>query len=277
MWEHESGDARGKCQAVVALYLAHAHQARDSSFQKIKTKIKIKISLSINSGRHPSLTASRELLHNHHHHHHSIFGFRFHFHSPQTQKRWGRSCTFREANAVTKLDPSSGRSSATSTVWIPLGGTTEMVHLIFSWRGSMSTTMRLLVEGTFPGLFSWILSLGLWTVSDRDRMGRSFALIISFLVSPVPATIGPRVIILRGRSWLMRFSMLFARRLRIVIACKVICFCLTLLVWAIFVLVFFMCDWSLHSAWLLGNRGLKGKRVGNSVSVMLIPNFHFFF
>ena len=99
-------------------------------------------------------------------------------------------------------------------------GTMEMVHLIFGRRRALSTIVRLLVEGTFSGLFSWILSLRLWTVSNRGRMEGSSALTISSLVNPVSATIGPIVIILRGQSWLMRFSILFAWRLLIVIACK---------------------------------------------------------
>ena len=79
-------------------------------------------------------------------------------------------------------------------------GTMEMVHPIFDWRRALSTIVRLLVEGTFFGLFSWILSLGLWTVSNRGRMEGSSALTISSLVNPVSATIGPIVIILRGQS-----------------------------------------------------------------------------
>ena len=79
-------------------------------------------------------------------------------------------------------------------------GTMEMVHLIFGRRRALSTIVRLLVEGTFSGLFSWILSLRLWTVSNRGRMEGSSALTISSLVNPVSATIGPIVIILRGQS-----------------------------------------------------------------------------
>ncbi|RVX16856.1 40S ribosomal protein S3-2 [Vitis vinifera] len=77
-------------------------------------------------------------------------------------------------------------------------GTMETVHPIFGWRRTLFIIVRLLVEGTFSGLFSWILSLGLWTVSNRGRMEGSSALTISSLVNPVSATIGPRVIILRG-------------------------------------------------------------------------------
>ncbi|KAL6335156.1 hypothetical protein AAG906_029384 [Vitis piasezkii] len=76
-------------------------------------------------------------------------------------------------------------------------GTMEMVHPIFDWRRALFTIVRLLVEGTFFGLFSWILSLGLWTVSNRGRMEGSSALTISSLVNSVSATIGSIVIILR--------------------------------------------------------------------------------
>lgn len=146
----------------------------------------------------------------------SLFPFPYNNKTP-----WERFFTFKVANAATKSDPSSGKSSAMSTVSTPPENTTAILPPIFNSRGSMSITMRLLAVGTFPGLFSWILSPVPWIVSDPAPTVRSFAPIISFLASPVPEIIGRRDITPKERSWSILFLMLFVRRPRTVIACKV--------------------------------------------------------
>lgn len=141
---------------------------------------------------------------------------------PYNKTPWERFFTFKVANAATKSDPSSGKSSAMSTVSTPPENTTAILPPIFNWRGLMSITTRLLAVDTFPGLFSWILNRVPWIVSDPVPTVRSFAPIISFLVSPVPEIIGLKVIIPKEPSWSIPFLMLFVRKLRIVIACKVL-------------------------------------------------------
>ena len=73
----------------------------------------------------------------------------------------------------------------------------------------------------FRVLFSRIWSLSLWTVCVLILMTKIFILTTVFLDNLVHATTEPKVIIPNGRSWLMRFSMLFTVKLRIMIACNV--------------------------------------------------------
>merc|ERR1712028_101048 len=73
------------------------------------------------------------------------------------------SYTSKEANAVTRSVPSSGRSSPTSTVSIQPVPTT--VTPTFSWSASMCTTTRPLAVATFLVPSLWTSSQVPWTPS----------------------------------------------------------------------------------------------------------------
>ncbi|XP_052487458.1 uncharacterized protein LOC105770272 isoform X2 [Gossypium raimondii] len=85
----------------------------------------------------------------------------------------------------------------------------------------MSTTMKPVVEGMSHALFSWIWSRALWIPSDLVLLDKPFAPITSSSDSLVLATTGPRVITRRELSSLILFLMLSGKRLRIVIAYKI--------------------------------------------------------
>ncbi|CAI0461146.1 unnamed protein product, partial [Linum tenue] len=131
------------------------------------------------------------------------------------------SCTSRAASAATKSAPNSGRSSAASTASTRPEGTTAMRPPISSSRGSMSTATRRLAAATSLAPCSWIWSIVPWTSSDLVLTARSSAPTTSSSSSPAPGTIGQKVITRREPSSSISSSMSFARRPRIVIACKV--------------------------------------------------------
>merc|ERR1712022_51814 len=106
-------------------------------------------------------------------------------------KTCASSFTFKEDNAVTRLVPSSGRSSPTSTVLtLPVPTT---VTPTFSWSASTCTTTRLPVAAMCPAQSSWTSSLVPWTPSALDHSASSSAPTTSCSARLVLVTTGQRV------------------------------------------------------------------------------------
>merc|ERR1712096_213121 len=101
-----------------------------------------------------------------------------------------KSSTSKEASAVTRSVPSSGRSSLTSTELTPPAPTTATPTS--SSSVSTSTTTRLPVAVTSPAPSSWISSPAPWTPSALDPSDSSSAPTTSSSARPEPATTGPR-------------------------------------------------------------------------------------
>merc|ERR1712139_727721 len=129
------------------------------------------------------------------------------------------SFTFREVSAVTRLVPSSGRSSPTNTVLTQPVPTT--VTPTSSSRESTFTTTRPPEEDTSQEPSSWILSQEPWTPSEPDLSDSSSDQTTSSSDKPVPVTTGPRVTTPRVPSSSTPSSMSSERKLRVAIASKV--------------------------------------------------------
>merc|ERR1711998_582617 len=127
--------------------------------------------------------------------------------------------TSKEDSAVTRLVPSSGKSSPTSTELTQLVPTTATP--ISNSRESTSTTTRPPVEDTSQEPSSWILSQEPWTPSEPDHSVNSSDQTTSSSDKPVPVTTGPRVTTLRVPSSSTPSSMSSERKLKVAIASKV--------------------------------------------------------
>merc|ERR1711904_331331 len=101
------------------------------------------------------------------------------------------SFTFKEDNAVTKLVPSSGRLSPTSTVLTPPVPT--MVTPTSSWSASTCTTTRPPAAATCPVPSLWTSSPVPWTPCVLAHSVSSSAQTTLCSARPVLVTIGPRV------------------------------------------------------------------------------------
>lgn len=120
---------------------------------------------------------------------------------------------------VTKLVPSSGKSSLTSTVLTPPEPITET--LTSNWKESMYITMKLLVEDTYlePSLWTW--NQEPWIQLELDHSDNSLDQITSSSDNPEPETTGLRDITLKELNSLTQSSMSLERKLKVVIASKV--------------------------------------------------------
>merc|ERR1711935_702151 len=99
--------------------------------------------------------------------------------------------TSKQANAVTRSAPSSGRSSPMSTVLtLPVPTT---VTPTCSWSESTCTTTKPPAASTSRGPSSLTLNQVPWTLSDPAHSARSSDLTTLSSDSPVPVTTGPRV------------------------------------------------------------------------------------
>merc|ERR1712100_793309 len=136
-----------------------------------------------------------------------------------SDRQCASSFTSREASAVTRSVPSSGRSSPTSTELTPPVPTT--VTLISNSRESTSTTTKPLVVDTSPEPSSWISSPEPWTPSEPDLSVNSSDPTTSFSDKPVPVTTGPRVTTPRVLSSSTPSSTSSVRRPKVAIASKV--------------------------------------------------------
>merc|ERR1711934_773853 len=101
------------------------------------------------------------------------------------------SSTSKEANAVTRSVPSSGRLSPMSTVLTLPAPTTATP--IFSWSASTCTTTKPPAAATCPVPSLWTLSQVPWTLSVLVPSVSSSAPTTSSSVRPEPVTTGPRV------------------------------------------------------------------------------------
>merc|ERR1711998_303017 len=127
--------------------------------------------------------------------------------------------TSKEDSAVTRLVPSSGRSSPMNTVLTQPVPTT--VIPISNSRESTSTTTKPPVEDTSQEPSSWILSQEPWTPSEPDHSVNSSDQTTSSSDRPVPVTTGPRVTTPRVPSSSTPSSMSSERKLKVAIASKV--------------------------------------------------------
>ena len=120
---------------------------------------------------------------------------------------------------VTKLVPSSGRSSPTNTVLTQPVLIT--VTLISNLRESTSITTKPLEEDMSPELFSWTWNPEPWTQSELAPSVNSSDLTISSSVNLVPETTGPRATTPKELNLSTQSSMLPERKLKDVTASKV--------------------------------------------------------
>merc|ERR1711991_1054954 len=121
-----------------------------------------------------------------------------------------KSFTFRPASVVTRLVPSSGRLSLTSTVSTPRERTTET--LTSSWSGSTFTLTRLPAASMCPVPCLLISSPEPWTLSVLAPTARSSVRTTLCLDSLVPVTTGPRATTQREPSSSTLSLMLSVRR-----------------------------------------------------------------
>ena len=91
---------------------------------------------------------------------------------------------------------------------------------IFSWRESMSTTMKLLVASTSHVLFFLIWSLAQWTLSVPDHSDKSSDQTTLCLDRAEPETTGPRATTQRVLNSSILSLTLSVKRLKAVIACR---------------------------------------------------------
>ena len=96
---------------------------------------------------------------------------------------------------VTKLVPSSGKSSLTNTELTQLVPITETQT--FNSKELMFTSTKPLVEDMSQEPFLWILNQEQWTQLELDHSVNSLDQTTSSLDKVVPATIGPRVTTLK--------------------------------------------------------------------------------
>merc|ERR1712045_69769 len=101
-----------------------------------------------------------------------------------------RLSTSRPASAATRSEPSSGRSSLTSTASTPPAPTAAPPTS--SSSGSMCTTTRRAAASTCPAPCWWTSSPAPWTASGPARTAPCSAPTTSCSGSPGPATTGPR-------------------------------------------------------------------------------------
>merc|ERR1712078_633965 len=135
-----------------------------------------------------------------------------------SDRQCASSFTSREASAVTRSVPSSGKSSPTSTVLTQPVPTT--VTPISNSRESTSTTTRPPVEDTSQEPSSWISSQEPWTQSELDHSVNSSDQTTSFSDRPEPVTTGPRVTTPRVPSSSTPSSMSSERKPKVAIASK---------------------------------------------------------
>merc|ERR1712228_425750 len=124
----------------------------------------------------------------------------------------------KEVSAVTRLVPSSGKSSLMSTELTQLAPTTETPT--FSSRESMCTTTKPPVAVTYQELSSWILSQEPWTPSELDHSDSFSDQTTSSSDRLVPVTTGPRVTTPREPNSLTLSSMLSERKLKVATASR---------------------------------------------------------
>merc|ERR1711934_869745 len=122
----------------------------------------------------------------------------------------------REASAVTRSEPSSGKSSQTNTELTQPALTTETPTS--SSRESTSTTTKPLEAVTSQEPCSWILSQEPWTPSEPAHSDSSSDQTTSSSDRLVPVTTGPRVTTPKVLSSSTPSSMLSARRLKVATA-----------------------------------------------------------
>merc|ERR1711934_268070 len=125
----------------------------------------------------------------------------------------------REASAVTRSEPSSGKSSQTNTELTQPAPTTET--LTSSLRESTSTTTKPLEAVTSQEPSSWILSQAPWTPSEPDPSDSSSDQTTSSSDRLVLETTGPRATTPKVLSSSTPSSMLSERRLKVATAFKV--------------------------------------------------------
>merc|ERR1712093_128353 len=134
------------------------------------------------------------------------------------QTTCANSSTSKEANAVTRSVPSSGRSSPMSTASTPPVPTTATPTS--SSSASTCTTTRRPAAATFPAPSSWTSSPAPWTPSVPAPSVSSSVPTTSSSDRPAPETIGPRVTTPRVRSSSTLCLMSSARKPSPAIACK---------------------------------------------------------
>merc|ERR1711934_510641 len=122
----------------------------------------------------------------------------------------------REASAVTRSEPSSGKSSQTNTELTQPALTTETPTS--SSRESTSTTTKPLEAVTSQEPSSWILSQAPWTPSEPDPSDSSSDQTTSSSDRLVLETTGPRATTPKVLSSSTPSSMLSARRLKVATA-----------------------------------------------------------
>merc|ERR1711884_930224 len=133
-------------------------------------------------------------------------------------KPCGKSFICKLANAATKLELSSGKSSLTSTELIPPEPTMETA--ISNWRESMFTTTKPPEANMSQELFSLIWNLVPWTLSGRDLTDRCSVPITLFLVNLEQETTGPRVTTQKVPSLWTLFWTLSVKNQNLATACK---------------------------------------------------------
>merc|ERR1711957_1093207 len=135
-----------------------------------------------------------------------------------TQSTCANSYTSKEANAVTRSVPSSGRSSQMSTVLTQPVPTT--VTPTFSWSASTCTTTRPLAVAMCLVPSLWTLSQVPWTLSVPAHSVSFSAQTTLSSARLAPVTTGPRVTTPRVLSLSTQFSMLSVRRPNLAIASR---------------------------------------------------------
>ena len=136
-----------------------------------------------------------------------------------SKQEWDKSFTFKPVNVVTKLVPSSGKSSLMNTESTQLVLIMEI--LIFNSKESMFITMKPLEVDMSPELSWWILNQEQWTLLELDHSVNSSDLTTLSLVKPELVITGPKVIILKELNLSTQFLMLPERKLKDVIVFKV--------------------------------------------------------
>ena len=98
-----------------------------------------------------------------------------------------------------------------------------LANLTSNWRGSTSTTTRLVEANMCQEPSWWIWNQEPWTASGLVLMELSFVLTTSSLDNLELGTTGPRVTTPRGQSWWTVSSMLSEKRLKVVIVFRYKC------------------------------------------------------
>ena len=127
--------------------------------------------------------------------------------------------TYKEVNAVTKSELSSGRLFLMNMVLI-LPVLTTVIQ-IFNSKESMSTIMKQLVVVMSPELSLWISNQEQWTLLELVLSVNSSDLTTLSSVKLVLVTTGPSVTTLKVQNLLTPYSMLLEKKLKDAIVFKV--------------------------------------------------------